>query len=135
MVIGGAEFLSIGRIEDIRLLHFLPAEEVLDGACGAAVAVEVDIKEHVLAAKALYVEGHEIVDFVGGQFHIERLCDIVVDDDPDVGNLLPLLYREQQVAVGNIDTQHGMIVAQHLRRLCPSSSGHDHYHQRGKNTL
>ena len=111
MVIGRPKALTVGGIEIIGLLHFLPAGEILDGTRGAAVAVEINVEQYRLAAETLDVKGNVIVHLVYCQSHIERLLLHIVNNHADIGILFLLLYRQQQVVAVYFYVLHGMIVA------------------------
>ena len=120
------ETFSVGGVKLIGLLHLLPTSKVLDGSLGASVSVEVDVEKHVVASKSLDVNGHEIVNLVNSQLHVERLSLFVVYDDADVGYFLLLLYGQQQVFACYTDSLNGMALTQYLRSLGICRHGHQH---------
>ena len=129
MVIGGTEMLAVAVVERVGHPHLTPADKVLDGTGGAAVAMEGDVDQHLLVAETLDVEGHVVVYLVHREAHIEGLHLLVVHDNAHIGVLLFLLHGQQEVLACSVNPQHGVVFAQHLGGQCRGREGHEHCRQ------
>ena len=111
MVIQRAILLAVLGVKAVALLHLAPAEEVLHGSREPAVAIEVDVKQQVGVAIALYVKRHVVIYLVHRQPHIERLHLLSVLQYADIGVVLTLLDRQQQILILHHHALQGVALA------------------------
>ena len=93
-MVGRTEFLTVGGVKHIALLHFTPAEEVLHRASKTTVTMEEDIEQHLVGTESADVEGYIVVNLVDSQSHIEFLYLLVVGQHLDRRIVFTLLYRK-----------------------------------------
>ena len=129
MVIGGTETLAVAVVKRVGHPHLTPADKVLHGTRGAAVAMERDVNQHLLVAVALDIQRHVVVHFIHCKTHIEGLHLLVVHDNAHVGVLLLFLHGQQQVLARSVNPKHGVVFAQHLGGQCRGREGHEHCRQ------
>ena len=130
MMILWTEFLTVGGIEGVALLHLLPAEEVLHGTREATVTIEGDVQQQVFRTEALDIQGHVVVHLIDGKSDIQRLHLLSLYQHTDIGIILSLLHRQQQIVVPHLHPLHGMTLSQYLWfLLClDTCHGKQHHH-------
>ena len=114
VVVGGAVFLAVGRVEGVAQGQAVPAGILLGFAHGGAALVADDVEHHFLATIRGEVKGHGIVDLVRGKPGHEARCLLAVHDDVHRGFGPIVLDGEQQVLAFAGNAYEGVVRAEEL---------------------